>query len=244
MLESGKKFGAKRLGNRSYNLFNHTEAGFPNITLHYPLPYYESGEDMANWFNQSIALGFGNNNRVLSGGSTDLQERFVTPYDLGWDFLVKFNHDFVGREALEKLSQDKPRSVTTLEWNPEDVAKVFANNITPGAEKSDDITADSDFQVLKNVYTFTSDYHADEVYFNGKKVGISSGRIISHAYGSMISLAFIDPAAIEEGNEVTVLWGTPGNKQFEIRAKVARYPYNGDFVRNEDRDVEDIPHRL
>ena len=244
VIASGNKFCAKRLGNRSYNLFNHTEAGFPNIALHYPLPYYESSAEMKAWFDENIMTGFGNNNRVLTGSSTDLQEHFVTPYDLGWEFLIKFNHDFVGREALEKLAEERPRTVTTLEWNPEDVAKVFANNITPGSEKSDDITADSDFEVLKNVYTFTSRYHADEVYAGGRKVGITSGRIISHTYGSMISLAFIDPAVVEEGNEVTVLWGTPGMKQFEIRAKVARYPYNGDFVRNEDRDVEDIPHRF
>ena len=155
VIESGAKFGAKRLGNQTYNLFNHTEAGFPNIALHYPLPYYESGADMKAWFDENIMAGFGNNNRVLSGSSTDLQERFVTPYDVGWDFLVKFNHDFVGREALERIAASKTRTVTTLEWNPEDVAKVFANNITPGAQKTDDITAPSDFKVLQNVYTNT-----------------------------------------------------------------------------------------
>lgn len=36
--ESGQKFGARKLGMHAYNLFNHTEAGFPNIHLHYPEP--------------------------------------------------------------------------------------------------------------------------------------------------------------------------------------------------------------
>lgn len=105
VIESGKKFGAKRLGNQSHHLFNRTEAGFPNIALHSPLPFYESGDAMKSWFDQNMMAGFGNNNRVLTGSSQDLQERFVTPYDLNWDFLVKFNHDFVGYEALEKTRE-------------------------------------------------------------------------------------------------------------------------------------------
>jgi len=57
----------------------------------------------------------------------------------------------------------------------------------------------------------------------------------------MISLAFIKPEYAKEGTEVTVLWGTPGTPQREIRAKVAKYPYNSDLIRNEHRDVADIP---
>lgn len=41
---SGEKFGATKLGMHAYNLFNHTEAGFPNIHLHYPLPWFESDQ--------------------------------------------------------------------------------------------------------------------------------------------------------------------------------------------------------
>ena len=41
--------------------------------------------------------------------------------------------------------------------------------------------------------------------------------------------------------ELTLIWGTPGNPQMPIRVKVARYPYNKEFVRNQDVDVEKIP---
>ena len=27
----------------------------------------------------------------------------MTPFDVGWDFLVKFNHEFTGREALASM---------------------------------------------------------------------------------------------------------------------------------------------
>jgi glycine cleavage system aminomethyltransferase T len=84
-------------------------------------------------------------------------------------------------------------------------------------------------------------YRADKVMADGKWVGISSGRIYSYYYNTMISLAFIDPKYAVEGKELTLIWGTPGTPQKEIRVKVARYPYN-DLIRNENKDVSTIPH--
>lgn len=242
--ESGQKFGARKLGMHAYNEFNHTEAGFPNIHLHYPLPWFESSEGMTAWMYANPQQSMYNINRELGGSSQDLQERFVTPYDLGWGFLVKFNHEFTGREALEKIAAKPERTVTTLEWDAEDVGKVFAAMNTRGGERVDDISALSDFDVQYNSYHGTCRYVANEVYCGDEKVGITGGRIHSYAYNSMISLAFIRPDLAVEGTELTILWGTPGTKQMKVRAKVARYPYNGDLVRNEDRDVEDIPHRF
>ena len=58
----------------------------------------------------------------------------------------------------------------------------------------------------------------------------------------MISLGFIAPEYAAEGTELAVLWGTPGTRQMKIRAKVVRFPYNSDYIRNENKDVEEIPH--
>jgi len=44
------------------------------------------------------------------------------------------------------------------------------------------------------------------------------------------------------GTDVVVLWGDPGTRQKEIRAKVARFPYL-DQDRNENLDVSAIPCR-
>jgi glycine cleavage system aminomethyltransferase T len=239
---SGEKFGARKLGMHAYNIFNHTEAGFPNIHQHYPLPWFESGEGLANYLYQNPMLGAQNINRRLVGSvGEDLESRFVTPYDVGWGSLVKFNHDFRGREALEKVAQNPPRTVTTLEWNADDVGAVFASMFRPGEMPCDDISKQSDMPLTENTFFGYGEYRADRVLAHGKDIGITSGRIISYPYNSMISLAFIQPEFVKEGTEVTIVWGTPGTPEKEIRAKVARYPYNGDLVRNEDRDVEDIP---
>ena len=242
---SGQKFGAQKLGLLTYNLFNHTEAGFPNINLHYPLPWLESGEGLLGWCLQNPMLSFYNLARDLRGSmGDDVEGRFMTPYDTGIGFLVKFNHDFMGREALEKIAQKPARQVVTLEWNAEDVAKVFAAMLEDG-EPVDDITRATDVDVEAGFATGKMIYRADRVLDGeGNAAGVSSGRFISSNYRRMLSLGFVRPDLAVEGTELTVVWGTPGTRQFDIRVKVARFPYNAELVRNEDRDVEDIPHRF
>ena len=239
---SGEKFGARKLGLKAYNLFNHTEAGFPNINLHYPLPWLETSEEMTNWMLAHPAKAFYNLGRTLLGSYGDeLEPRFMTPYDVGWDFLVKYNHEFTGRAALEELSKNKKRTPVTLEWNAEDVGKVFATQFVPGGTPCDSISGDSDLDFVKIMSNMSFIYRADKVLSGDKEIGLSSGRIQSYYYNSMISIGFIDPAFAKEGTELTLIWGTPGTPQMNIRVKVAKYPYNSDVIRNEDADVERIP---
>lgn len=241
---SGRRFGARKLGMHAYNLFNHTEAGFPNIHLHYPLPWFESGEELAGYLRERPQLGSYNLNRHLTGSvGDDLTSRFVTPYDLGWGRLVRFTHEFRGRAALERIAQDPLRTVAILEWDADDVGAAFADMIRPGDLPCDDISRPCDLTLLENSALLRTEYRADRVLLHGEDVGIATGRIISYNYGVMISLGFIRPDLAVEGTELTVLWGTPGTRQREIRVRVARYPYNGDMVRNEDRDVSEIPRR-
>ena len=118
---AGEKLGARKLGLQAYNMFNHTEAGFPNINLHYPLPWLETSEKMTEYMRTVPQLSMFNLNRRLLGSvGDDLQARFVTPYDVGWDFLIKYNHDFIGKEALLEMSEKPQKKCVTLEWNAKD----------------------------------------------------------------------------------------------------------------------------
>lgn len=239
---SGQKFGAQKLGLHAYNLFNHTEAGFPNINLHYPLPWFESGDGLANYLYQHPEMAFYNIKRNLLGSvGDDLETRFMTPYDVGWDFLVKFNHDFTGKEALLRLAQERPRTAVTLEWNADDVAEVFATRLRPGEEPCEDISVQSDAFWNEQPAEPGFSYRAEKVFAGETLVGITSGRIISYTYNSMISIGFINPKYAAEGTELCILWGTPGTRQMKIRALVKSLPYNRDYIRNENKNVEDIP---
>ena len=244
VMASGEKFGARELGTLAYNEFNHTEGGYPNIGQHYAMPWFESDPELADFLREHPSQGGLNSNRVLVGSSTDLDERFATPYDVGWGFLVKYNHDFPGRAALEAVKDNPPRTLATLEWNAEDVGKVFAA-MNDGGEKVDDISAKRDMNEPRNSYFGNTTYRADSVYdADGNKIGITAGRIHSYTYNAMLSLAFVKPEFAKEGTEVVVLWGTPGTRQMKVRAKVAHTPYNDGPNRNKGFDMSRIPRRF
>ena len=66
--------------------------------------------------------------------SDDIEDYYVTPYELGYGPFVKFDHDFIGREALEAIADAPHRRKVTFAWNAEDVTDVFASLLVPGAE--------------------------------------------------------------------------------------------------------------
>lgn len=239
--EVGQALGARKLGMLAYSGPNHTEGGFPNILIHYPMPWFDSDPALTQYMTENLHLSFFNYNIRLKGSvGDDLQARFVTPYDVGWGNLVNFNHEFTGKQALQAIAQNPPRTVVTLEWNAEDVGEVFASQFRgPDVAPYERIDMPVDMYYQDNVVGWPAEgyiYRADKVLADGKWIGISSGRTRSYYYRAMISLAFIDPAYAVEGRELTLVWGTPGTPQKEIRVKVARYPYN-DLPNNAARDV-------
>ena len=50
---------------------------------------------------------------------------------LGYGSFVKFDHDFIGRDALAALEPAAQRRKVTLAWNAEDVAKLLASPVDP-----------------------------------------------------------------------------------------------------------------
>jgi hypothetical protein len=56
----------------------------------------------------------------------------------------------------------------------------------------------------------------------------------------VISLGFIERDLATIGTEVIAIWGSPGSRQKEIPATVARFPYL-QVERNDKIDVEAIP---
>ena len=39
--------------------------------------------------------------------SDSIEDYYLTPWDLGYGAFVKFDHDFIGREALEKMAASR-----------------------------------------------------------------------------------------------------------------------------------------
>src|SRR5699024_11841878 len=57
-----------------------------------------------------------------SFASENIEDFYNTPYDIGYGRTVKFDHDFIGRAALEQIAERDNREKVTLVWDPEDLA--------------------------------------------------------------------------------------------------------------------------
>lgn len=229
-----EEFGGKPQGIRNYGIVNHTPAGYPNQMQHYIYPIFEGDPKLAE-FCQGKAI-----NMPLRGSAADDDQNFyVTPYDVGWGYLVNFDHEFIGKEALQKVAADQPHKMVTLEWNTEDVGDVFMSQFrgkdVPIYDPIEDHTPNSDG-------SFGVFVRGDYVLKDGKKIGVASGKTYAYYEQRMISLAYIDKEYAKEGTELTVLWGSEEFPKKEIRAVVARFPYYQGEYRNETFDVEKIPH--
>jgi len=238
--EVGQPYGIVKQGRISY-VMQHTEAGFPNINMHYPMPWYEDA-DLGAYYDQHPIHNFYNKYRDLVGSvGQELEARYVTPFQVGWGNLVDFDHDFIGKEALLREAEADRWARVTLVWNADDIADVVASQYRGEEVEPADRIEERPVDVYFNLNGHTGFvYHADWVLADGERIGTSVGRINSVHYRRMISIGLIDKRYAAEGNEITVLWGRPGTPQRQIRATVARSPYF-DLPNNNAIDVESIP---
>ena len=158
--------------------------------------------------------------------SERVEDYYFTPWDLGYGSYVKFDHDFVGRDALERMAGDEHRHKVTLALDDDDVSRTIGTMFRKtGRAKFMDWPA--------AVYSM---HQYDDVTVDGASVGVSTWIGYSANEGKMLTLAVLDAEhAAEPGTEVTLVWGEPGggsakpnvepHVQTEIRAVVSPVPY-------------------
>ena len=157
--------------------------------------------------------------------SDDIRDYYTSPYALGYGIYVKFDHDFVGRKALEAIRGRPHRKKVTFEWNGEDVVRVLAS-----AFQRDELPSKwIDFPQPN----FASSSF-DRVAKDGRMVGLSMFNGYSFNERCMLSLGVVEPD-VKVGDELTLAWGEPDggsgktsterHPQAEIRVRVAPTPY-------------------
>jgi vanillate/3-O-methylgallate O-demethylase len=222
VLEAGREYGLRQIGARAYASVA-TESGWIANTV----PGIYTGAKMKAFRQWLPQRGF-EASLALSGSYVPerAEDVYVTPWDLGYGKIVKFDHEFVGREALERLAAQPHRQKVWLFWHRDDVANVFASQYEQG---------DKRFKWIETPAAFYGGAHADRVEENGRLIGVSPLAIYSSNVRGWISLAMLNDADVRFGSEVELVWGEPGggsaNPQVErhsqttIRATVARRPF-------------------
>lgn len=218
VLDAGRDFGIRRLGGR-VAMINHLEACFPTIITDYMPAMF--GPDMADYLAEFKAAMPGYAQTLNIAGSfeaDDISAWYRSPVELGWSKVINFDHDFIGRAALEKEKANPTRTIRTLVWNPDDVVDVYASLFRKG----------DTYNFMEMPRDQRGFMYADKVLKNGKAVGIATSRGYSYYFRDMLSLCVIDVAQSEIGTEVEVIWGNPGSPQKKVRAIVQPAPYKKD----------------
>ena len=218
ILTAGEDLGLLQVGSTAYSTANLESGWVPG-----PLPAIFDQPELKAYREWLPARAAGS----LAGSynPADIADYYVTPFDLGYDKIVKFDHDFVGSDALQERARGKRRKKVTLVWDADDMARVVASSWSDGPKYKF-------FNMPKARYGL---YQMDQVLVGDRPAGISLDCGYLANERKIVSLAVIDEEFADTGTEVSVLWGenpisskpqVEPHEQTAVRATVAPAPYS------------------
>lgn len=217
ILSAGEEFGLTLVGSTAYSTANLESGWVPG-----PLPAIFDQPELKAYREWLPAKAAGS----LAGSYApeNIADYYVTPHDLGYGRIVKFDHDFVGAEALQERIKNPQRKKVTLIWDADDMARVTSSAWREGPKYKH-------FNMPKARYGL---YQMDQVLSDGRKAGISLDCGYLANDRKIVSLAVLDEEFATPGTEVSLLWGEAPNslkpqveahEQTELKAIVAPCPY-------------------
>lgn len=200
LMRVGAEFGMRRGGALSYQ-----SAGIEGGWIPLPLPAVYNQPEMKSYREYLPSTGL-ESVLPLEGSfvSDDIGDYYHYPWDLGYGPMIKFDHDFIGRSALEAASSAPRRRKVWLSWNSEDVTRVLGKSLF-GDGKVPRIIS------LPNTAPPTPRY--DAVLSGDRVIGTSNRGGYTANIRRVASLAVVDEADAWDGNEVGVVWGEPEDGQ-------------------------------
>jgi vanillate/3-O-methylgallate O-demethylase len=220
ILDAGREFGLEPVGSRAYGA-NTLESGW----IPSPLPAIYTGDELRDYREWLGADSYEATNALAGSfvGAT-IEDYYLNPWELGYGWFVKFDHDFIGRDALSRLDPEQQRRKVTLAWHADDVAKLLASPVTS-----------DNYQFLDlPIANYGSSSFDTVVDADGTQVGLSMFTGYSPNERKVLSLATVDPD-VPLGAEVQVIWGEPDggtrkttvepHDQLAVRAVVSPAPF-------------------
>ncbi len=217
ILEAGEEFGLRPVGARAYATVSPESGWYAS-----PTPAIYSGEAMKS-YREWLSAESWEGNMSMGGSfvSDNIEDYYHRPWDLGYGRLVKFDHDFVGRDALEAAADEPRRQKVWLRWNTDDVASVFRKLGEPGDR----------FKYLDMPAAYYAALPFDQVLVGDRLVGLSQYPVYTANAGCWFSLGLVDENEAKDGAAVAVVWGEEAggtakpiverHVQTEIRATVS-----------------------
>ncbi len=222
ILAAGVEFGLREVGGRAYSSAAVDSGWIPS-----PLPAIYSGAGSrtyrewlpANSFDATASLGG-------SCDSNSIEDYYFTPWDLDYGRHIKFDHDFIGRAALEAKANSPHRRKVSLVWNDADVIAVYGSLLGAGTNGK--------YMEMPSAHYATFPY--DKVVSDGQVVGVSTYPAYLAPDRVWVSLAVLDASHAAAGSDVRVVWGEKDggshrpvverHVQKEIRATVTGWPFS------------------
>jgi len=222
LVAAGKAHDLRLVGGRAYSS-NTLESGW----VPSPFPGFLFGEGSRAFREWASDKSYG---ALCSIGGSHVPETLegycLTPWDIGYGIIVKFDHDFIGREALEKKAAGPHREKVTLALDDQEVLRVMSSYFA----------RDERAKYMEFPSAVYSMHPYDAVLVDGKQIGISTWIGYSSNEGKMLTLAMVEPDYAKPGTKVQLLWGEPdgGTKkptvephvQTQITATVSPVPYS------------------
>jgi vanillate/3-O-methylgallate O-demethylase len=222
ILEAGKDSGIVAVGARAYAT-NTLESGW----IPSPVPAVYTGDKMKAYREWLPGTSY-EANASLGGSfvSDKIEDYYTTPHELGYASFTKFDHDFIGKEALQAMEGKVHRQKVTFAWNDQDVNKVQQSMFAPPGEN---------YKFIDLPLSNYASSSFDSVTKGGKVIGASMFSGYSFNERKMLSLGFVEEQYAKPGTELTLIWGEENggtkkstverHKQMEMRVTVGPTPY-------------------
>jgi glycine cleavage system aminomethyltransferase T len=180
LMAAGEQFGLVQVGGWAYASASVESGWIPS-----PVPGIYTSPELADYRAWLPLYGI-EGQRPLNGSffSENIEDYYVSPYELGYGRSISFNHDFIGREALEKARDSAGRKKVTLVLDPADVGAVLGG--------------DAGFYLT---------YARHRVEAGAALAGLTYQTAAVDSAGAILSLTLIDERYAAPGTEVTVVWG-------------------------------------
>jgi glycine cleavage system aminomethyltransferase T len=196
ILRAGEEFGLRRAGARSYPSTVYESGWIP-----LPTPAIYSGEAMRPYREYLSANSL---EAILSiegsFASDDIEDYYQLPWDLGYGSLLKFDHDFIGRDALHELADAPHKTKVWLRWNNDDVVRIMRDSLFGEGSRP---------KIIDLPNAIPSTIMFDTVLSDDRVIGLSTWGGYTVNLRQFCSLGMIDESEARDGAEVQLVWGQP-----------------------------------